>query len=133
MKNQTLLTVLMLSATLGLASCGKETPSETRADVASAEAAGAKDVAATKEKAAETMASAQNDLTKTQTEVAHEDAAARHSVSLAEAEAAHKTAIERCGADTGDARQLCKKHADAEFELAKARSNLVKAEADPKP
>jgi hypothetical protein len=79
------------------------------------------------------MAGAQQDLTKSETAVAHEDAAARHSISIAEAEAAYKTAIERCGADVGDAKRLCKKHADAELELAKARSGVAQANADPKP
>ena len=133
MKNPNLLTVALLAATIGLASCGKQTPAENRTDVATAEAAGARDIAATKAQAADAMAGAQQDLNKTETAVAHEDAAARQNISVAEAEAAYKVAVERCGALAGDEKRLCKKHADAELELAKARANNVRADSDPKP
>lgn len=122
----------VLSMLLAVGGCAKETPAETQADVATAQAEGAKSVAEAKTDASDTMADVREDVTKTQTEAAHDAAGAALKVTEAQAEAAHKVSIERCESMSGDARALCKKQADTELEAALARARADKALQDPK-
>lgn len=122
----------VLAVLFAVAGCAKETPAETQADVATAQAEGAQSVAEAKTDASDTMADVREDVTKTQTEAAHDAAGATLKVTEAQAEAAHKVAIERCESMTGDARSTCKTQADTELEAALARAKADKALQDPK-
>ena len=122
----------VLAVLFAVAGCAKETPAETQADVATAQAEGDKAVAEAKADASTTMENAREDVTKTEAEAAHDAAGAALKVTEAEAEATHKVSIERCESMAGDAKANCKKQADTELEAALARAKADKALQDPK-
>jgi hypothetical protein len=122
----------MITATcvllVAVAGCARQqTPRETQADVAKAQAQGAKDVAKAQNEAGEKMADASDDVNKAQRKAAVEDAAATGDVTLAEAKATHYVSIERCEGLMDDTRAACKSTADARLAEAKARAATIKA------
>jgi len=131
---KTTLIIATLALTLGLAACQKrETPAESQADVAAARTEASKDVAEARKDADAKVADASRTQATAQTDVSHEVSKADENVALAEANGAHKVAIEKCEAMTGDARASCKRQADADLEMAKARAHQGRAATDPKP
>lgn len=117
---------------LGVSGCGRGTPEQTQTDISRAESASAKSVQEARTDAAEKMAGARKDVTRTQVEIAHDSAATTRDLAFAESEAAHRVSLERCEAQEGDARNICRTRADAELAAAKARAEVVKAATDPK-
>ncbi len=117
---------------LAVAGCGKDTPAQTRANVAEAQDAGMKGVDNSRRDEAGKMADARENLANAQTDVAHADAEAARSVATAKVEAAHKVAIARCDGDFGDARRACTDLADSKLAAAKASANAIKVINDPK-
>lgn len=110
----------------------QETPAKTDADVAKAQAEGAKDVAKERSAAIENTVEAQKDANQAEAELAHQSATGNHDVAIAEAEAAHKVATERCDAMANDERIACKKQADADLEYAKLNAHDTQKAMDPK-
>jgi hypothetical protein len=120
--------------TVGLAACQKrESPTENQADVAAARSEASADIAEARKDADANVADASRTQATAQTEVSHEVSKADESVALAEANGVHKVALEKCEAMTGDSRASCKRQADADFEVAKARAHQGRAATDPKP
>lgn len=119
---------------LAVAGCAKkETTAETQADVAKAQNEGARDVATAQNDASEKMADATEQVTKAQSEAAQTSAGTTRDMTIAEAEAAHKVAIERCEAQSGDARRVCKNVADTDLAAAKAHAEAKEAAQNPNP
>lgn len=114
---------------LAVSGCGRETNSETRADVAEAQAEGADDVSSARMEAADEMAEASRDMTGMEHDAAHQAADSAMTVAVAEAEAAHQVATELCEAQSGDARAQCKDQADVELKAAKERAEAAKLAA----
>lgn len=134
MNMKTILIVATLIAIFGLTACQKhETPAENRADVAAARSEASKDVAEARRDADAKVADASREQSASQASVGHEVAKADENVAIAEAKGAYKVAIEKCDAMTGDARSVCKRQADADLEVAKARAHQGRAASDPKP
>lgn len=131
---KTTLIIATLAVTLGLAACQKrETAAENQADVAAARSEASEDIAEARKDADANVADASRTQATARTEVSHEVSKAEEDVALAEANGAHKIAIEKCEALTGDARSSCKRQADADLEVAKARAHQGRAATDPKP
>jgi hypothetical protein len=130
----TTLIVATLAVTFGLAACQKhETPAENRADVAAARSEASKDVAEARKDADEKVTDASRTQAAEQAKFGHEVSKADEDVALAEANGAYKIAIAKCDTMTGDARSTCKRQADADLEVAKARAHQGRAATDPKP
>jgi hypothetical protein len=128
------LCIATLAIALGLGACQKkETPAESQADVAAASSEASEDIAEARKDANADVADASRTQATAQTEVSHEVSKADEAVALAEANGVHKVAIEKCEAMTGDARASCKRQADADLEMAKARAHQGRAATDPKP
>ena len=123
------LAVLMLAM---LGGCAKHTPATEQADIAKAQAAGDRNVAAARNTATEQMIDARKELAEKQDDVAHASAVAGRNVTVAEAEATHKVALERCDALSGDEESHCKSLADSELKAAKANADATKVSRDPK-
>jgi hypothetical protein len=131
---KTILIVATLAVTFGLVACQKhETPAENRADVAAARSEASKDVAEARKDADAKVADASRTQAADQANVGHEVSKADEDVALAEANGAYKVAIAKCDAMMGDARSTCKRQADADLEVAKARAHQGRAATDPKP
>jgi hypothetical protein len=111
--------------------CEKELPAQTRAAMAKAQSDGAMDVNKVISDANEKMADDRRDGTKTQQDVAHDGAVGTWNVTVMRAEVAHNVAIKRCGAQAGDARDICTKQADTEFDAAKRHADATKPVSDP--
>ncbi|MEO7774444.1 MAG: hypothetical protein ABIT36_13100 [Steroidobacteraceae bacterium] len=113
---------------LTLAACNKaEDPAKTSADVAAAEQKGEERVADAQLDAARQMGSAD-------AEALRERADAAEQVTVAEAKANYDVAVEKCEAlsnsGTGDARSACKKQAEADYDLVKARAAALHKSTD---
>lgn len=117
-----LLTALLLSASL--AACNKpESPAQTSADVAKAEAEGARDVAKAENKMMEEHNDNVVEAVKDQAPLSKgdlkEDNNNARKVEMERAEADYKIAKEKCGSLSGDAKDTCEKHAKTDYETAK--------------
>lgn len=123
--SMTTVTCMLLVAVAGCAK--QQTPGQMQADVAKAQAEGAKDVAKAQNEAGEKMAAASEDVNMAQHKAAVVDAAATGDVTFAEAKATHYVSIERCEALADDARAACKSTADARLAEAKARAETTRA------
>lgn len=120
--------VILFSAglmALGTAGCQRtESPEKTQADMAKAATEGERDAAEIRHDAAEATMEAQGKL-------AHESAEARKDVAKADAETQHKVALEACASLTGDARDVCKKKADLDYDQAKLSADTRAKVEDP--
>jgi hypothetical protein len=113
MNNRMLAGTTVAIAMFALMGCDqRETPAETRSDMAEAAQEGSEDIA-----------DAQRDVNEARTENREEIADAQADVDLAKAEADYKVAIEGCEASTGDARDRCKEQAKATLDAAQARAD----------
>jgi hypothetical protein len=111
---------------LAITGCARETSSDTRADVAEAQADGAEDVSSARTEAADEMADASKEVTAMERDAANQAAESAMAVTVAESEAAHKVATERCESQSGDARAQCKDLADVELKAAKDRAEATR-------
>jgi hypothetical protein len=126
--------VATFAVALALVACQKhETPADNRADVAAARSEAARDVAEARKDADAKVADASRTQAADQATAGHEVSKADEDVALAEANGAHKIAIAKCEQMTGDARSICRRQADADLEVAKARAHQGRAATDPKP
>jgi hypothetical protein len=133
MNSATRSSALSVTATLlALTGCGARSSAQTAADVAGAEASGARDVTEARSAAAIRTANVRRPLNNAELDVAHEGVEAAWSVEIARAQADHKVAIERCEASAAEARRNCKARADTILAAAKANADMTKAANDPK-
>ena len=102
-------------------------------DTSAAQQEASEQVSKAEQNAAAKEADAQKDLNKDRTDLAHENAVQEEKVAETQAEGQHKIALARCEALSGDPRKSCKDQADADYEIAKAKARLARAQTDPKP
>jgi multidrug resistance efflux pump len=127
--NMNILLVSLAACSLALttASCGRPSATQAQANVAAAQASGDKDIAAAQTSADNTATDTRKQMAAAESNASHDTADADWKVMNAESMAANKVALERCESLLGDTRSACKKEADAQLALAKARADAAKA------
>ena len=125
--------LVALTAACALSACGHaKSEAEVSKDVHAAQQKAAEDTAKAEQSAADKEASVRKDVKDDQRDLAHVAAVQNQKVTDTEAEGAHKVALAQCEALNGTAQENCKHQADAQYEVAKAKAKLVKAQTDPK-
>ena len=122
MKNRLLVVLGILAAACAVSGCGRAvSAAQDRA------AAGP----ATAERTA--VRYAQGKLKTGERELAQELAAQEQKLADTQAQGRYKVAMARCAALGGETRRSCAEAADADYEIAEAKAQLARAQADPDP
>jgi hypothetical protein len=128
MNTRLLIKLLMgVAAAVALSSCDHaKSAAQVAKDTSAAEQREARETAEAERTAADKEAKDEGAL-------GHETAVQNQDIADKEADGAHKVALARCEAMSGSAQRSCKDQADAEYEVAKAKAKLARAQSDPKP
>jgi uncharacterized lipoprotein YajG len=128
------MTVAAVLATCLLAGCNHaKTAAQVAKDTDAAEQKAVESVANAEQKADARVTDAAQGVAKDQNDLAHVASVQDQKVANTAAEGMHKIALAQCESVSGTAQKSCRDQADADYELAKARAKLVRAETDPKP
>ncbi|HEY3784713.1 MAG TPA: hypothetical protein VGL55_05485 [Steroidobacteraceae bacterium] len=124
-------TLCTLAATLLLiAGCHKaESPEKVQQDLTSASHSGAKDTLKAEKDEAKVDSRADSNMATAQEKADRDKGGAAADTALTEAEGAHKVALAKCEGLAGDRQGACKDEADAQFEEAKAKTKVMKADS----
>jgi hypothetical protein len=134
MKSLLLKAVIIVAGVCALGACDHaKSRSQVAKDTNAAEQQASERLAKAEQNAEQKEADAQKDVNKERRDAAHETAVQEEKVSETQAEGEHKVALARCEALSGDAQKSCKDQADADYDIAKAKASLGRAQSDPKP
>jgi hypothetical protein len=128
------MTVAAVLATCLLAGCNHaKTAAQVAKDTDAAEQKAVQNVANAEQKADAHVDAAANSVAKDQNDLAHVASEQDQKVANTAADGMHKIALAQCESLNGAAQKSCRDQADADYEVAKARAKLARAESDPKP
>jgi len=128
------MTVAAVIAACLLAGCNHaKTAAQVAKDTDAAEQKAVENVANAEQKADARVDAAATGVAKDQDDLAHVASVQDQKVANTAAEGMHKIALAQCESLNGVAQKSCRDQADADYELAKARAKLARAESDPKP
>jgi uncharacterized lipoprotein YajG len=127
-------TAAALLASCLLAGCDHaKTAAQVAKDTDAAEQKAVQNVANAEQKADARVDAAATGVAKDQNDLAHVASVQDQKVADTAAEGMHKIALAQCESLAGTAQKSCRDQADADYELAKARAKVARAESDPKP
>jgi regulator of protease activity HflC (stomatin/prohibitin superfamily) len=126
MRSKTLWTLAAV-ALVGLSGCNKaEPPAKVQADVAKATDSAADKDAQASEKLASADAEANKDVANAEAKADQKTTDAAGDAIISQAEGDHKVALAQCEALSGQAQKDCKKQADDQLDMVKAKVKQLK-------
>jgi uncharacterized lipoprotein YajG len=133
MQIRSITAVALLAACL-LAGCDHaKSAAQVAKDTDAAEQKAVDNVANAEQKADARVTDAAKDVARDQNDLAHVASVQDQKVANTAADGMHKIALAQCESLNGAAQKSCRDQADADYEVAKARAKLARAETDPKP
>ena len=134
MSNFTTIGLAVLCMVCGIASCHRaESPATVDSDRAAAREKAAKSTENAKESAQAKLASARGDEESAEQNATHVSAVQSQKLAETEAEGARNVALAACEGLSGVAQKSCRDKAEANYQVAKARAEQLRASTDPKP
>lgn len=131
MRNFTLAALCVLC---GIAACHRaESPATVDKDIAAPREKAANDTEKAKESAETKLASARAHEESAEQDAAHVSAVQSRKVADTEAAGARNVALAACEGLSGTAQKSCRDKAEADYQVAKARAEQLRASTDPKP